>query len=636
MPRLFVVGVPSQLHRIKKIMAEQNMLIPGLTVHSLESRQIFEDRDKIMDDDVVICGMHLYEVCRDLGVRGQIVPIRIQAADFISAISEAKRIGPEANLINYRKNFMPIDIRSAEELFNLKIHEYVYDTKDSFRKLIRKLKEEGQTTVITNGVVLNIVEEFGLHGIKLYKDESIQEAVYNAYNILKARFDEIENNVRQTLFLEKFNDGVISLDEHSRIINMNEKAYSLLNLNPNESLLGSHVKDCIDCEKLADTLMSQTEKKNKIVSYQSKTLLVSSLPIFVNEHFNGTVGIISDADALQQTEYKIRRHKYSHTMTAKYTFDDISGSSDTIRKTKEKAQRYARADSNVLILGETGTGKELFAQSIHNASRRSSEPFIAINCAAVPENLLESEFFGYIEGAFTGARKGGKAGLFEQAHNGTLFLDEIGEIPPSLQAKLLRVLQEKVVMRIGSTNEVPIDVRVISATNVELIQKVKEGSFRKDLFYRIAVLNLFMPPLRERKDDLESIMLSFTKRAFLPYYPLVESVSEKLSRMLSDYYWPGNIRELENTLERMFAGLDAPAQADKTQLFACLDDALEENLLLLGERRDREVSFQEAVKEAELSEIQEVLRRTNGNKKEAAKMMGISRSTLWRKLSETQ
>ncbi len=213
-------------------------------------------------------------------------------------------------------------------------------------------------------------------------------------------------------------------------------------------------------------------------------------------------------------------------------------------------KKFAQADANVLILGESGTGKELFAQSIHNASRRKDQPFVAINCAAIPENLVESEFFGYSDGAFTGAIKGGKPGLFEVAHNGTIFLDEIGELPLSMQAKLLRALQEKQVRRVGSVTSIPIDVRVISATNVNLLEEIQGGDFRMDLYYRIAVLNLFLPNLNQRKDDLGLLMQHYAKKQYPALYDALEEHLASLLPLLQAYEWRGNVREFENTLER--------------------------------------------------------------------------------------
>lgn len=230
---------------------------------------------------------------------------------------------------------------------------------------------------------------------------------------------------------------------------------------------------------------------------------VSCRPVIANKEISGAVICLSDITLIQNLESQIRRKLSERGLKARYTFDDILHESGTMKETIETARRYAATDSNVIIVGETGTGKELFAQSIHNSSRRKNGPFVAINCAALPENLLESELFGYVEGAFTGTSRGGKMGLFEQAHGGTLFLDEVEEISLSTQSKLLRTLQEKQVRRIGDNKVIDIDVRILSATNKSITRLSEEGGFRKDLMYRLDVLRLFLPPLRQRERDVE-------------------------------------------------------------------------------------------------------------------------------------
>ena len=226
----------------------------------------------------------------------------------------------------------------------------------------------------------------------------------------------------------------------------------------------------------------------------------------------GALIFIKNVDRIMEEESRIRRDLVEKGLTAKYSFRDILGHSAAIRDNIRMAERYSKVNSNVLIIGETGTGKELFAHSIHQMSKRSRQPFVALNCAALPESLLESELFGYEAGAFSGAVKGGKMGLFELAHKGTIFLDEIGEIPIALQAKLLRVLQEKEIRRIGSTSVHPIDVRVISATNINIEEKIREGQFRSDLYYRLNLLDIYIPPLRERKEDIQELVDAYLAR----------------------------------------------------------------------------------------------------------------------------
>ncbi len=296
---------------------------------------------------------------------------------------------------------------------------------------------------------------------------------------------------------------------------------------------------------------------------------------------------------------------------------------------------YAEVDSTVLIMGETGTGKELFAQSIHNYSLRADKPFVAVNCAALPENLLESELFGYVEGAFTGARKGGKTGLFELAHGGTVFLDEISEMTPNLQARFLRVLQEKEVVRIGDDKIIPVDVRVIAATNRDLYEYVDEGKFREDLFYRLCVLRLDIPPLRERKDDIYELVLFFLELKSKTLNKKTPKLSQNIIEKLVNYDWPGNVRQLENLIERCIV------ISNEKEIN---DEILSEALFITPSYKpikDKNISESannsiDVLKNIENDTIKKVLQETNGNKKLAAEKLGISVTTLWRRLKKME
>jgi propionate catabolism operon transcriptional regulator len=304
------------------------------------------------------------------------------------------------------------------------------------------------------------------------------------------------------------------------------------------------------------------------------------------------------------------------------------------------AERYARTDSTVIVTGETGTGKEVFAQGIHNASTRRDRPFVAMNCAAFPETLLESELFGYEEGAFTGSRRGGRAGLFEAAHTGTIFLDEVGDVPLSLQTRLLRVLQERQVLRLGSNDPTPVDVRVIAATNRDLRAAVEDGLFRADLFYRLNILPLHLPPLRERLDDVVVLAADLLHRALLRLGAagLQAKLVSLLEPRLKAYAWPGNVRELENVIERVavfFADRDAAAPPGDEDLRAVLPElfaAPREPAALEGETAAGKASFRESRDAHDKAVIRRVLEECGGNQTEAARRLGIGRSTLWRKL----
>jgi propionate catabolism operon transcriptional regulator len=583
----------------------------------------------------------LYEQFKKLKVRGNIIPLRVQTNDFYKALVNASKYSNEVNVINYQKEYIQTQLNyindehdELDRIFKIKVNQFTYRNKEEAEELVKRLHEAGQKVVIGSGLVVRFAKELGMEGILWFGKESVGLAVDIAFNILTAKIAEQSNQKRQNYILENFNEGVINLNVTGRVISINNHAIELLGLGDYGDLTSHLISDVLQQCEMLDVLSTGKVVKDLVVSYKKRTLLMNTLSIHVNGSDNGIVAIFSDAETLQQQENKIRRKMNYKADIAKYQFNDIVGQSEQTIKAIMKAKKFARSDSNVLILGESGTGKELFAQSIHNESGRRNHPFIAINCAAIPENLLESEFFGYNDGAFTGAKKGGNPGLFELAHNGTVFLDEIGEIPLSMQAKLLRVLQENVVRRLGSSTAIPINVRVISATNVNLIEDVKNGKFRMDLYYRIAVLNLFLPKLSNRRGDIPLLVKSFTVRNYPAFLPLIEEVLDDIVHLLEANEWYGNIREFENTMERMFAYIETPQHVTKKEVILHLREAIEENHLLLDEVNFENSSYQEVIKDIEISKIKEVLEKTNGNKKEAAEILGISRSTLWRKLNE--
>ncbi|RZI41228.1 propionate catabolism operon regulatory protein PrpR [Herbaspirillum sp. HC18] len=327
-----------------------------------------------------------------------------------------------------------------------------------------------------------------------------------------------------------------------------------------------------------------------------------------------------------------RAQPIADTLRAKHGLNDLRGESRAMQAVRHSIELFAKSPATVLIQGETGTGKELAAQAIHRESQRTRSPFVAINCGAVAESLLESELFGYEEGAFTGSRRGGHAGLFEAANRGTLFLDEIGEMPLQLQTRLLRVLEEREVVRVGGTRPVPVNVRIISATHCDLDQRVKEGRFRADLFYRLGVLRLALPPLRDRTEDLVTLAEWGLKNALasLGVRPHANLHAEILAcaPLFSGYAWPGNVRELRNLMERIALFLAAePLQALSPSFVLAVAPELAGSAPIAAPARKTA---------ARIESVHDVLARFNGNREAAAKYLGISRTTLWRKLSQAE
>jgi transcriptional regulator, propionate catabolism operon regulatory protein len=378
---------------------------------------------------------------------------------------------------------------------------------------------------------------------------------------------------------------------------------------------------------------------NLIIQLNNLKVSISQEPLYSKGVNTGNVYVIQDITQIQKMEQKYRSQIEAKGFVAKSNFDDISFSSKMMCHTIEKAKKYASTDSTILIIGETGTGKELFAQSIHQASERKNFPFVAINCAALPENLLESELFGYESGAFTGASNKGKKGLFEIAHNGTIFLDEINSVTLSFQARLLRVLQEKEVIRIGSDKVIPINIRVIAAANEELNNLMDNGAFRADLFYRLNVLRIHIPPLRQRPEDIMPIIKSYLSVQNQEIFHAISPFAGKLFTILENHRFKGNVRELFNILDR-FSILCDSTSTDfnhfKKVLFECLDDHsfisnTKKDTLIQFEMKE---SFKDSILEAEKELLQKYLLLLNGDKSLLAKQTGIGKTTLYRKLKE--
>jgi len=374
-----------------------------------------------------------------------------------------------------------------------------------------------------------------------------------------------------------------------------------------------------------------------------KEVVVNVAPIIMDGILRGSVGVIHDiTEIMHLSEELAHVKKLIRHLQAKYTFDDIIGDSEPIKAAIAQARHDSDTPATVLLRGESGTGKELFAHAIHNVSGRSKGPFVRVNCVAIAESLLESELFGYEEGAFTGATRGGKKGYFEDASDGTIFLDEIGDINLALQAKLLRVLQEKEIIRVGGTRSIPVNVRVIAATNANLEQRISEGTFREDLYYRLNVVPIFVPPLRVRKDDIPLLTAHLVKKLEHEYKRKVSKISPAVFKIFMNYNWPGNIRELENFIGRTIIKMDKNEEIIQTR-------HLPEFLI----KRSAAQHFNpvshfpkpaaEGLPEENLSNILdmteknillETLQKTNGNKTKAASLLGIAVRSLYYKLEK--
>lgn len=560
-----------------------------------------------------------------------VVDIVHHLGDYLEGLEKAKYLKGKIGIFCFEKKLDDID--TVAKLLNIDIKQYIFTNKVEAVKAVQEAKKE--KIILGMGGILTgtICKEMGIeYYIVNTSKDSILRAIDTAKNVLKIQKEEEKKTEYYKIQMENYKavlnfsySGIIGIDEEYKINVFNPFAENLLNLSAKD-VLGKKIYEVLPNTKLKRTLDEGKIESNKIMRVNNKILYTNRVPININNEIKGAVATFQDIEMIQENEREIRIKLHKKGLLAKYTFDDIIGNSKAIKHAIEIAKSYSKTSSTVLINGETGTGKEMFAQSIHNYSDRRSKPFVAINCAALPESILESELFGYDEGAFTGSKKGGKIGLFELAHGGTIFLDEVAEIPMNLQAQLLRVLQEKQIRRLGSEKIIPVDVRVIAATNKELIDEVKKDKFRKDLFYRLNILKLLLPPLRERKEDIKEIGISFIKKRNYKLYNENKSQFYKIFSYLERHNWYGNVRELENVLERIMVILNEGIY-NFNSYKELLDKVLYIDSEALSDIVTSKISYEKDM-------IYDALLNANWNRNKAAKVLGISRTTLWRRMKK--
>jgi len=411
-------------------------------------------------------------------------------------------------------------------------------------KTAKEIINIGNSLLDINSII-DIGTKFDLFSVLDRKDvvRSYTEIETANFGLLKILGLTNSRESQLDILLQTIDAGVIGINNDGNIFLYNENARDIVKKD-NDHVLNKNGLELLPEIPFEYTLGNLKPVEEKIIKINGYDVVVSVNPLLHSKKMYGAVAIIRKYSDLEKKEYILRKKLIGKGYAAKYDFKDIFGKSSMITECKNIARRMSLSNSSVLITGETGTGKELFAQAIHNNSLRKEYQFVAVNCGAFPESLLESELFGYEEGAFTGARKGGKPGLFELAHNGTLFLDEITEMPMNLQVKLLRVLQEREVVRLGGDRIIDIDIRIIAATNKDIKEMVEKGEFRQDLFYRLNVLPLKIPPLRDRRDDIMGL-IDYMKKTFSSDFALTDKAKE----LLTTYDWNGNVRELRNCVE---------------------------------------------------------------------------------------
>ncbi|MQL50727.1 PAS domain-containing protein [Desulfofundulus thermobenzoicus] len=467
----------------------------------------------------------------------------------------------------------------------------------------------------------------------LQKREQLQTFLQHMAFLLASRVAEMESYSQLELtsgklsaVLESIHEGIIAVDRDGMITHCNRAAEKLVG-KPREEMLGSRIDDLWPDSPLTDVLLTGQGYRDREELYgrppEQMHLLVTATPIMQNSRPAGVVASFRNMAEVRSLAYQLTGEQ------RRLEFEHIKGISNQLAEVKKQASKVAQGSSTVLIRGESGTGKELFARAIHHASPRRDRPFVIVNCGAIPETLLESELFGYEEGAFTGARRGGRAGKFELAEGGTIFLDEIGDLPLHLQVKLLHVLQRRQVERVGGNKVISVNVRVIAATHRNLEEMCARGEFREDLYYRLNVIPLEIPPLRERREDIEILMEHFLNKYCSLLDKRITGFEQDVYQAFITYHWPGNVRELENAVEyavNMEAGpvitLDSvPARIRNSWL---REEGAEATL------KSQLINTEKEILAAYLQKIQDGT-MTRG---QLAKLLGISRITLYRKIKE--
>ena len=554
--------------------------------------------------------------------------------EIVLALDRARMTGKKLGLFlpSVRNQYL---IEELSTLLEIQANVYTYTNWAELEFYVVRARYDGCQVILASGdKIQKLVEKAGLQYYDVFAGETtLRKTLEWAKNIVEAGMREKSKLNAISMYAH---EGIIMLNKDNVITVCNPVASKMFGLSEAE-IVGQPLQDLSSGLGLVDLVGDLEQRIGFIHQVPNGTVSVNKFPLVDHEGTKGVLLTLIDVNN-NQVANKSRRELATKGLVAKYRFEDIVCVNSKMSSVIDKAKKYANTDCAILIRGESGTGKELLAQSIHNKhSVRCKEPFVAVNCAALDNHLFNSEMFGYAEGSFTGASKGGKPGLFEQASGGTLFLDEIGKMPFEQQGKLLRVLQEKVVRRIGSDRVIPVDVRVITASNENLEDSVKAGSFREDLYFRINVLTLALPPLRERKEDISAQVAFFLRKFAHKYNKVIFNLSAANLDRLSKMDWPGNSRQLEHFIEKCVVLAD-----DERDIFQIVSELLDEELAGTMDQGKNQSIIEEnqiPVSIGTLAEMNvELVRRIrstgNMNNSELASKLGISRPTLKKMLNQ--
>ncbi len=565
-----------------------------------------------------------------------VLSVPLSSFDILKCLKEAKSLGTKVLLPCFRNKLSSIEM--MEELLGIMIFQGVYHDQDSLEELVQEAKNKDCKVVIGAGWAKRFANKYNLEFVEIQTSKDvIDETFESAKSVAQANRNEQQKAERYRSILDSASEGIIASNQNGIITNINKTAKELLKINDSD-IMGEPITRYLPDAPIFKVMNLQKPVLDKLERVNKELFVFTHQPIKIENEVIGCISTFKDITNVIRAENEVRR-TLAKGMIAKYTIEDLIHRSHIMREVVTIAKQFASTDTTILITGETGTGKEILSQSIHNLSRRKSKSFVSINCAALPDQLLESELFGYEDGAFTGSRKGGKPGLFEIAHKGTILLDEISATSHSVQPRLLRVLQEREVMRIGGIQLIPIDLRVIATSNKDLGEEVHRGNFREDLFFRLNVLQIHLPPLREKIEDIPLLVMEFIRNISQEHKLEPITIPKSYIDKLTAYFWPGNVRQLQNIIERLILLCGSrfnPKIFEKLYSELILYSPNEREVIVETNHISLKEQLNHQKKENEADIIREALERSRFNKGKAAEILGISRTTLWKKLKELE
>lgn len=614
---LEATGDLGEYEHLRQLKKDKTVLIPGTFTRIV--MKLIRERDKLIA--VLMQNQRERETMLN-STHDAIIGVNRQGVITLFNKAAERLMGIEASEV--------LDTKVSERIPNTRLHIVL---KTGSPELNQEQVLPNQTRIITNRVPVRNDRGEVVGAVAIFRDiteiMALAEEVTNLKDLQSMLQAIIQSSDEAISVVDQYGNGLLINPAYTRLTGFSQ-----------DDIIGKPAT--VDISE-GDSMHMQVLKTKKAVrgvpmklGPKRKDVVVNVAPVLVDGELKGSVGVIHDVSEFKRLSEELERaRRIIRNLEAKYSFADIIGYSESMQQAIEQAKKAASTPATVLLRGESGTGKELFAHAIHNASERKYNQFIRVNCAAISESLLESELFGYEEGAFTGARRGGKRGLFEEASGGTIFLDEIGELSMSMQVMLLRVLQEREVVRVGGTKPINIDVRVIAATHVNLEAAIGAGRFREDLYYRLHVVPIHIPPLRQRLEDIKPIAMHLLRKANLEYGRNVEELHEETLQMLLSYHWPGNVRELENVLGRAMIHMRINERIIMPEHLPPLERRIVSTKKEEAQYEDSTgTTLKEAVEKAERQHILRELAAAKGNRTLAAKRLGIAIRSLYYKMEK--